>query len=220
MKEPDRSPLDLQIDYWNRVGPAKSFAHPIDVARLQTLLTTDKAILDFGCGYGRVLSLLRQHGYRHLMGVDPSAAMVAAAREQVPDATVEVLANPPYVPKPNASFDAVLIVSVLTCVPTNTGQELVLSEAHRLLRVGGVLAISDFWLQADERNRVRYERGRLAYGTYGIFDLPEGVTLRHHDPAWIEHLTRPFDRVALEDVDVSTMNGHTARGFQWIGTKS
>jgi hypothetical protein len=50
--------------------------------------------------------------------------------------------------------------------------------------------------------------------------LPEGVTLRHHDPAWIEHLTRPFINVALEQVDVTTMNGHPARGFRWLGTKS
>jgi hypothetical protein len=45
-------------------------------------------------------------------------------------------------------------------------------------------AISDFWLQTDARNRVRW-LGVQKHGTYGVFDLPEGVTLRHHDPAWI-----------------------------------
>ena len=207
-------------DYWDRVGPTKSFSHPIDMDRLEARLKTDAAILDFGCGYGRVLRLLRERGYHNLVGVDPSPAMVAAARTEMPDTTIDLMANPPDVARPDASFDAVLIVSVLTCVPTDEGQEAMLREAHRLLRRGGLLYISDFWLQTDARNRARYELGVQKHGTYGVFDLPEGVTLRHHDPAWIEHLTRPFTSVALEHVDVTTMNGHPARGFRWLGTKS
>jgi SAM-dependent methyltransferase len=207
-------------DYWDRVGPTKSFSHPIDMDRLEARLKTDAAILDFGCGYGRVLRLLRERGYRNLVGVDPSPAMVAAARTEMPDTTIDLMANPPDVARPDASFDAVLIISVLTCVPTDEGQEAMLREAHRLLRRGGLLYISDFWLQTDARNRARYALGVQKHGTYGVFDLPEGVTLRHHDPAWIEHLTRPFINVALEQVDVTTMNGHLARGFRWLGTKS
>jgi SAM-dependent methyltransferase len=207
-------------DYWDRVGPTKSFSHPIDMDRLEACLKLDAAILDFGCGYGRVLRLLRERGYRNLVGVDPSPAMVAAARTEMPDATIDLMPNPPDVARPDASFDAVLIVSVLTCVPTDEGQEAMLREAHRLLRRGGLLYISDFWLQTDARNRTRYKLGVEKHGTYGVFDLLEGVTLRHHDPGWIEHLTRPFTSMTLEHVDVTTMNGHPARGFRWLGTKS
>jgi SAM-dependent methyltransferase len=206
-------------DYWDRVGPTKSFSHPVDIDHLETRVTRDAAILDFGCGYGRVLGSLRDHGYRNLFSVDPSSAMVAAARSEVPEVAIDLMVNPPHVPRPDASFDAVLIVSVLTCVPTNEGQEAMLCEAHRLLRTGGLLWISDFWLQTDARNQARYELGAEKHGTYGVFDLPEGVTLRHHDPAWIEHLTRPFTTVTLDNVDVTTMNGHHARGFRWLGTK-
>jgi SAM-dependent methyltransferase len=220
VKEPDRSPLDLQVGYWDRVGPAKSFSHPIDIGRFETLVKQGALILDFGCGYGRVLRTLHEHGYRNLFGVDPSPAMVAAARAQLPDIAIDLLVNPPHVRRPDASCDAVLLVSVLTCVPTDQGQESILHEAHRLLRPGGALCINDFWLQTDARNQARYERGARTHGTHGVFDLPEGVTLRHHDQAWIEHLTRSFTSAALEHVDVTTMNGHTARGFQWLGTKS
>jgi SAM-dependent methyltransferase len=207
-------------DYWDQVGPTKTFSHPIDIDRLEARLKPDAAILDFGCGYGRVLTLLREHGYRNLFGVDPSPAMVAAARDRVPEMTIELMPNPPHVARPDASFDAVLIVSVLTCVPSDEEQEAMLREAHRLLRAGGLLWISDFWLQSDARNQARYELGAQTHGTYGVFDLPEGVTLRHHDLLWLEHLTRPFASVTLEHVDVTTMNGHTARGFRWLGTKS
>jgi hypothetical protein len=58
------------------------------------------------------------------------------------------------------------------------------------------------------------------YGTYGVFDLPEGVTLRHHNRTWIEELTQGFQTVAVDDIDVATMNGHRHTRFQWFGLKT
>jgi hypothetical protein len=52
-----------------------------------------------------------------------------------------------------------------------------------------------------------------------VFDLPEGVTVRHHDPRWIDELTRDFARLALDQIEVVTMNGNPARGFQLFGRK-
>ena len=53
-----------------------------------------------------------------------------------------------------------------------------------------------------------------------MFELEEGVVLRHHDPQWVDELTRGFSRVAVDELVVETMNGNTARGFQWFGRKS
>jgi hypothetical protein len=61
----------------------------------------------------------------------------------------------------------------------------VLQELRRVLRAGGLLYISDLWLQTDARNVQRYVCDHPKYGRYGVFDLPEGVTVRHHDrPGW------------------------------------
>jgi SAM-dependent methyltransferase len=111
------------------------------------------------------------------------------------------------------------LFTVLTCVPTNQGQRAIVEEVGRVLRPGGLFYISDLWLQTDERNRERYVRDEPKYRTYGVFDLPEGVTVRHHDPSWIETLTRDFETVALDHIIVQTMNGHPAQGFQWFGLK-
>jgi SAM-dependent methyltransferase len=118
---------------------------------------------------------------------------------------------------PDASVDGVLLFSVLTCIPTDEGQRALLKEVHRVLNRGGLLYISDLALQTDERNLERYARDEQKYGIYGVFDLPEGVTVRHHDPKWIENLTSDFEMVALDDVDVVTMNGNPAKAFQWFG---
>lgn len=49
--------INCQVDYWSRVGPAKSFRHPVNFERLSALVAPDALVLDYGCGYGRVLRL-------------------------------------------------------------------------------------------------------------------------------------------------------------------
>ncbi len=211
--------LDLQIDYWNRVGPTKPFRHPVDLDRLWELLAPDSRILDFGCGYGRVLGLLLAEGFTNLIGFDPAPAMVDEAQRNLPAVQFQLLKDPPRLPLPGWSVDAFLLTSVLTCVPTDEGQTDVIQEAQRVLKPGGLLYITDLWLQTDARNIERYVRDVDKYGVYGVFDLPEGVTVRHHDRRWIEALTSQFDLVSLEEIQVTTMNGHSAHGFQWLGRK-
>ena len=211
--------LDRQIDYWDRIGPGKPFDHPVNIERLRQWLAPADRILDFGCGYGRVLGLLHRSGYRNLLGVDQAPMMIATARERFPEITFERLAFSPRLDLPDASVDATLLFAVLTCVPTDAGQRAIVDEIERVLRPGGLLYISDLWIQVDERNVQRYVRDEPKYGTYGVFDLPEGVTLRHHNRTWIEELTQDFETVTVDDIDVPTMNGHLAHGFQWFGLK-
>src|SRR2546423_2630621 len=200
--------LDQQIDYWNRTGPEKPFQHPVNLERLKEHLSPGSQILDFGCGYGRVLGLLADHGYQKLVGFDPASAMVAAARARYPSIDFQELATPAELPLPAQSVDATLLFSVLTCIPTDEGQRAIFRELERVLRPGGLLYVSDLWLQTDERNRERYGRYQSKYGRYGVFCLPEGVTVRAHDPAWLAGPTSNFRTAALGTIEVVTMNRH------------
>ena len=212
------SDLDSQLEYWNTEGTRKSFAHPLNLQRVSQWLSHDSRILDFGCGYGRSLGELFNAGYRNLIGFDFSPAMIAAARARFPEITFQELQSSP-IPLPDSSMDGALLFSVLTCIPTDDGQRATVAELHRVLRPGGLLYISDLRLQHDERNLSRYARDEAKYGTYGVFDLPEGVTVRHHDPKWIESLTSDFETAALDHIEVVTMNGNPAHAFQWFGLK-
>jgi SAM-dependent methyltransferase len=211
--------LDCQVEYWNRIGPGKAFAHPVNFERLKQYLSSNSHIVDVGCGYGRALRLLFEQGYRNLVGFDPAPAMVEMARTNFPAIAFEVLDSPPQLPLADDSVDGLLLFSVLTCVPTNAGQRDIVEEVGRVLKPGGLFYISDLWLQSDERNRERYARDERKYGTYGVFDLPEGVTVRHIDPGWLKELTQAFKMVALDNIDVHTMNGNLAKAFQWFGLK-
>ena len=210
--------LDSQLEYWNSEGPQKPFGHPVNLRRLAQWLNPESRILDFGCGYGRCLGELFNAGYRDLIGFDFSPAMIAAARKRFPEITFQEVESL-TIPLPNSSVDGALLFSVLTCVPTDDGQRTLVSELHRVLRPGGLLYISDLSLQTDERNIARYARDVAKYGTYGVFDLPEGVTVRHHDSKWIQTLTGDFEVVALDEIEVLTMNQNPAKAFQWFGLK-
>ena len=206
-----------QSSYWNQEGPAKTFSHPLNMDCLREHLNPDARILDYGCGYGRVAAMLHDEGYREVVGVDAASGMIERARRLHPQLSFRRI-TPPNVFFPDEFFDAVLLFAVLTCIPADDDQKAVIDEAFRLTRPGGFLYISDLWLQTDERNRRRYAQfaNRLPYG---VFEVVEGVAVRHHSRQWIASLLCQWETIASCDIQVTTMNGHEAAGFQWLGRK-
>lgn len=206
---------DTQVGFWDRAADAAEFTLPIDAARLAPL-SRDAAILDFGCGYGRSLAELAERGYTRLCGVDASPRMIERARRRLPAADLRVCRGVPA-PFPDASFDAALVVAVLTCLPEDDDQRALVGDLLRLLRPGGILVACDFLLQTDERNRARYATGAGARAPYGVFALEDGLRVRHHDADWIRSLFTPFDELAFETFTARTMRGHAATAFRFTG---
>ena len=211
--------LANQRAYWDTAGAGKTFTHPIDFAWLSELRPSAR-IVDYGCGYGRLAGLARQHGYTGIEGVDTSASLVERARAKHPDLTFRVLPDPPALPYPDASVDAALLIAVLTCIPTDDGQRRLIAELGRILRPGGLLYVSDLVLQTDPRNVARYRRHATAYGAYGIFETDDGAVCRHHDPAWLHTLLLDeFAVTATRELTVETMNAHPANALQLLARR-
>jgi len=201
-----------QAAYWNRVAAAKTFTHPLDTTLLAAELGPQDPILDVGCGYGRLVSELRARGFDCVVGVDTAEAMVARGRARAPELDLRAI-EPGPLPFDDASFAAVLLFSVLTCIPGEQDARGLVDEIHRVVRPGGLVLASDLSLQTDARNRARYEQAS-ALGVSGVFTLPEGVVLRHYERGVVEDLFADFELVTWNDLDVRTMNGHRARAFQ------
>ncbi len=144
--------------------------------------------------------------------------MLARSRDKVPGASL-VRNDGRIIPFKDNSFDLLLIFAVLTCIPDSNEQRVLLGEAERVLRPGGVVYISDLLVNTDQRNRERYERFAATHGCYGVFELPEGVVVRHHEKHWIEKITSPFERLEYEPFKVTTMNGNASAAFQYLGRK-
>lgn len=208
--------IDSRIDYWNRVARAKRFSHPLREEWLARYLNPNARILDYGCGYGRTLMQLSLAGFTNVVGMDFSELMLRRCRDEVPDA--KVIRNDGCVlPIRMASFDAVLLFAVLTCIPDGNEQKSLLFAVNHVLRPGGLIYLSDLLVNDDARNRERYQRFAEDYKCYGVFELPEGVAVRHHRKEWIEKLTSSFERLEYEPFTVTTMNGNTSAAFQYLG---
>jgi ubiquinone/menaquinone biosynthesis C-methylase UbiE len=212
----DRSPIiPARVRYWDRVAGEKRFSHPLRIAWLTRHAGPRARILDFGCGHGRTLAELLRGGYKNIIGIDFSSQMLKCCRSQLPDVWL-VQNDGQTIPLRKHSVDLVLLFAVLTCIPLDKEQRDLLREISRVLRPGGLLYISDLLLNRDLRNLERYDRYAGKYGTYGIFELPEGVVVRHHRKEWIEELTGSFVQLEFEPFEVRTMNGNKSQAFQYL----
>lgn len=207
-----------QTGYWNRVAGDKRFSHPLRAHWLAARLTKHASILDYGCGYGRTLEDLRAAGFGNTVGLDSSEGMLARCRSRLLLQSL-VLTDGHTLPFKDDAFSAVLLFATLTCIPADSDQRALMAEIERVLRAGGLLYVSDLLLNTDARNLERYERFAEAYGIYGIFELPEGVVVRHHSPERIAELTASFEQLEYEPFSVITMNGNRSSAFQYLGRK-
>jgi len=208
-----------QISYWDRVAHEKHFSHPLRLDWLEQYSNKRARILDYGCGYGRTLAELSDAGYEKLFGMDFSEGMLGRCRREVPRSKL-IRNDGNALPLKDGSFDAVLLFAVLTCIPDSSEQRVLFKAVERVLRSGGLIYLSDLLLNDDERNRERYQRFAEGYKCYGVFELPEGVAVRHHQREWIEELTSSLRQLEYEPFTVTTMNGNTSAAFQYLGRKS
>jgi ubiquinone/menaquinone biosynthesis C-methylase UbiE len=208
--------LSSQRQYWDRVASEKLFQHPLQLAWLDSHLAGCH-ILDCGCGYGRLLAKLAQCGYR-AVGMDFSESMLRQCNIRHPELNLRLVQNDgKTLPFRDHSFDAVLLFTLLTCMPMESEQRSLFAEVQRVLRPSGLVYVSDLLLNTDSRNVDRYKQFSEQFGAYGVFQLPEGLVVRHHTEEWIQFLTEAFDCLDYEPFTVTTMNRHTSAAFQYLG---
>lgn len=205
-----------QRNYWNQVAEKKEFTTPFQIGEFEKYVKKDSAILDVGCGYGRTLAQLYDNGYKNIIGIDFARNMIERGREQFPYLDLRVKEDE-RIALPDNSVDAVILFAVLTCIVNNEEQRGLIAEIKRVLKPGGILYVNDFLLNTDERNLTRYSKYAEKYGVYGVFELPEGALLRHHDEQWLEELFQPFKKKSYEQLIFTTMNGNKSNGFFYIG---
>lgn len=106
-------------------------------------LRAHRDILDFGCGPGRVTSVLHDlHPSARLRGVDIDADAISWAQSELSDiADFQVGGTRPPLPFKAETFDLIVCISVFTHFPEGM-QWLWLSELRRVLKPGGVLLTS------------------------------------------------------------------------------
>jgi len=210
--------LLTQEKYWNSVAEEKEFTTPFQMELFKNFVPKEAQILDVGCGYGRTLNELYLSEFTCLSGIDVSKNMIERGSRLYPHLNLKKPEGE-GIPFDDNSFDAVILLAVLTCIISDSEQEKLINEVQRVLRDNGVIYINDFLINGDQRNIDRYKHYEEKYNTYGVFELQEGVVLRHHTPLRIDELTVNFEKIIFEPVMYETMNGNKSNGLYYMGKK-
>jgi len=145
-----------KFEVWNRI---------LDDLKLHG----DETVLDMGCGRGAVLlAAAKRLSTGRAIGVDlwqadqtdnsPSATLANAKLENVADRIEVHTADMTALPFDDNSVDVIVSSLAIHNIPTHTGRRSALTEAMRVLRPGGRLAIADLWETRRHADHLR-ERG-------------------------------------------------------------
>lgn len=182
-----------------------------------TAVSTMQAVLDFGCGCGRVARHWAEVEGPEVYGCDYNPDLVAWCAGNLPHlwATRNELAPPtPYV---SGSFDLIYALSVFSHLDESL-QSAWLAEYRRLLRPGGLLVLSLLGEQLDHRldqgERRRFARGEM------VVQRPRMAgsnlcTVYHPDSYVRDNLLAGFDGVRRFDLGSTEVpiqqDGYVAR---------
>jgi SAM-dependent methyltransferase len=112
------------------------------IARWSGTLPRDAAVLDFGCGWGRITRcFLRDVLPQNLYGVDTDAIAIASCEQTMPHGTYAEIGSHPPIKFPSDSFDVIYAYSVFSHLPRSLHLAWV-RELARILKPGGLFMAS------------------------------------------------------------------------------
>lgn len=210
--------MNDQKAYWNKVANEKIFTHPVNTSLLEKFVSKNSFIVDYGCGYGRIVKELMDFGFVDVKGFDFSIELINRGKKngienifQIDSATQLQIED--------SSVDCFILFAVLTCVPDNNSQLELIEILFSKLKKGGIMYISDYYLQTNLGEVGRYNYLNDDKENFGVFILPEGAIFRHHTKEWIKDLLKNFQVIHEKQFEVKTMNGNIAEAFQMIVKK-
>lgn len=209
----------LAQEYWNEIGVNKDFEDPVYVDKLARFLSSNSQIIEYGCGYGRMINILKSKGYKNLTGFDFAKGMIIRGRKENPDFDLRLLEKSGTIPCGNESIDAVVMSTVLCCMTDTEEKKSLIEEILRVLRPRGVLYITDFLLCDHPSYEAKYTRGMREYGKWGTYRTSEDLVVCHYSSQEILSLLSPLDIQWFEQFDFKTMNQNPARTFHCIARK-
>jgi SAM-dependent methyltransferase len=155
------------------------------------------AILDWGCGCGRVLRHWSGLDRTSVFGCDINPKMVDWCRDNLSFAKVAVTGLEPPLPYPASSLDLMYAFSVFTHLDEKLQQEW-MRECLRVLRPGGFLLMStmgEYYLarqRLSEPEQEAFRRGELIV----LYERSAGTSLcsAYHPPEYVhERLASEFE---------------------------
>jgi SAM-dependent methyltransferase len=150
------------------------------------------AVLDFGCGCGRLTRHLLPEGEQRITGCDIDPESIAWCAEHLTRPGIDFVltsADPPL-PFADCTFDLAIAISVFSHLPEDR-QHAWLAELHRVIAPGGVLIGSVHGetllppdTPAETRERLAHAGFLYAKG-FGTPGLPDFYQTAYHRPDYV-----------------------------------
>ncbi|MCH9631710.1 MAG: hypothetical protein S4CHLAM6_00270 [Chlamydiae bacterium] len=204
--------------FWNEVGSKKDFEDPLFYEKLKPYVCRSSKIMEYGCGYGRLLKILKDHGYENLSGYDFAPKMIARGKKANPDLDLNLVESSGETPLLDNECDLAIMSTILCCTVEWESQVKIVEEMRRILKPGGALYLADFLVSDQPRYKEKYEEGFEKFNQWGLYTTNEDITVRHHTTRWIMDLLKNFNIQWFEQIDFKTMNNNPARTFHCIAT--
>lgn len=185
-------------------------------------------VLDVGTNQGKNALFLAEHGFK-VFGIDVNSAAIHEAQVRAHEANLTGLASFQVVDVLEQpvmdSFDAVLLIRVLTCISDSSDWKAVLAWARAHLKPQGCLYVHDFlYSPKNEAYRARYEAGARCGWRAGNFqvDDAEGRFLfiaHHHSPEEVALITAEYESLYFNSHESLSMHGNNCQMFEFLGRK-
>ncbi|MEP5231874.1 MAG: class I SAM-dependent methyltransferase [Alloalcanivorax sp.] len=186
----------MTSESWDNVASQVNFNLEIDRERFCGMVNRQAKVLDFGCGYGRIVKDLAECGYTDMTGIDPSHTMVERGRKILPGFSL-LHSSEGVLPFEDHSFDAVVACAVFTCITSLEERAKAVAEIARVLKHGGILHIAEFCS----------EEGM-------VFTSGLGIPMRHSRAGELRELFGGFQCVHDEVIGASTMSGEKSQSYR------
>lgn len=144
------------------------------------------AVLDFGCGCGRIARWWTDLERPAIFGCDPNPELVRWTRANLPFVNTAKSESDPPLPYPDDSFDFVYALSIFTHLPERQALAW-MAELHRVIRPGGrllfTIAGEAYVDRLSDEERSRYDRGQEVVQ----FETARGTNLciAYHPPGYV-----------------------------------
>jgi SAM-dependent methyltransferase len=194
-------PLHADADFFLRSG--RQHAELIEglLRDVGTDISDVRALLDWGCGCGRVLRHWSRLTGTRVAGCDIDERMIDWCAANLPFADVTVTGLEPPLPYADSSFGLVYAFSVFTHLSEDL-QHAWIAESRRVLEPGGHLLLSTLGERYASLDRLTAEeRERFAGGELVVlYERSAGTSLcsAYHPPEYVQQkLAEGFDVVAF-----------------------
>lgn len=186
----------MAVEDWNKIADLVCFNLEMDWCKFQKLIDVKEKVLDFGCGYGRIVDQLDQRGYSDVVGIDPSSAMIERGRSMFPKLSL-LHSTGQDLPFNSGYFDAIIACAVFTSIPSTEARQAAASEIRRVLKPGGLLHLSEFCASEERR-----------------FMSTLGVPMRYSTPEALQRLFEELESVHSKVIGANTMSGKPESSYR------